>query len=105
LAEVWPVSDDWLDHLKADTVLCRCEEVRLATIRVAVAELGARDARAVKLLTRTGMGWCQGRMCGDAVACVVGRLTGATPDATEINRRTLAQPVTLGELAATEEDG
>ncbi|HEX9336444.1 MAG TPA: FAD/NAD(P)-binding oxidoreductase [Pseudonocardiaceae bacterium] len=104
LARVWPTPDGWLDGLTDDTVICRCEEVRCGTVRAAVAELGACDARAVKLLTRTGMGWCQGRICGEAVACIVGRLTNTTPDATTMARRTLAQPVTLGELARTEED-
>ena len=32
--------------------------------------MGAADARSVKLLARPGMGWCQGRMCGYAVACL-----------------------------------
>ena len=79
--------------------MCRCEEVTHGTIRAAVTDLGARDARAVKLLTRTGMGWCQGRMCGEAVACAVAELTGTTPDAAGTGRRILAQPVRLGDLA------
>ena len=100
---VWPTPDTWLDGLTDDTIICRCEEIRYEAVRTAVTNLGARDARAVKLLTRTGMGWCQGRICGEPVACVVARLTGTPQYATD--RRILAQPVTLGELATTEEDG
>ncbi|WP_369218411.1 FAD-dependent oxidoreductase, partial [Streptomyces flavofungini] len=59
----------WTGWLTDDTDVCRCEEVPAARIREAVADLGARDPRSVKLLTRAGMGWCQGRMCGTAVAC------------------------------------
>jgi hypothetical protein len=33
-------------------------------VREAVAEPGGRDARTVELLTRAGMGCCQGWMCG-----------------------------------------
>ncbi|WP_042802022.1 (2Fe-2S)-binding protein, partial [Streptomyces sp. C] len=74
---------------------CRCEEVPADRIREAVEELGARDARTVKLLTRAGMGWCQGRMCGPAVAALAG---GAqAPD-----RRPLSCPVPLRHLAALE---
>ena len=104
MADVWPTPTTWLDNLTDDTLVCRCEEVRYGTVRAAVRELGARDARAVKLMTRTGMGWCQARMCGEAVACVVAHLTGTPSDPTVLVRRTLAQPVTLGELATIEED-
>lgn len=103
LAAVYPVRDGWLDRLGEDTVVCRCEEVCHGAVREAVG-LGARDARAVKLFTRAGMGWCQGRMCGEAVAGVVSRLTGVDPDLAGVNRRILAEPVRLGELAR-EEDG
>ncbi|MFI5805921.1 NAD(P)/FAD-dependent oxidoreductase [Streptomyces sp. NPDC051561] len=86
----------WADWLRPDTDVCRCEEVTAGQIREAVDELGARDARTVKLLTRAGMGWCQGRMCGPAVSRLAqgdGRSDSA-PD-----RRPLACPLTLGELA------
>jgi NADPH-dependent 2,4-dienoyl-CoA reductase/sulfur reductase-like enzyme len=81
------------------TTICRCEEVTHGTIAAAVTELGARDPRAVKLLTRAGMGWCQGRTCGEAVACTVAHLTGTSPDPAGAGRRILAQPVRLGDLA------
>ncbi|HJD85539.1 NAD(P)/FAD-dependent oxidoreductase [Kitasatospora aureofaciens] len=84
----------WIGWLRPDTDVCRCEEVPVARILEAVEELGAGDPRTVKLLTRAGMGWCQGRMCGPAVACLSGA-TGAGPD-----RRPLACPVPLSQLAA-----
>ncbi|MGW7380954.1 FAD/NAD(P)-dependent oxidoreductase [Streptomyces sp. NPDC054794] len=87
----------WADRVTHDTVVCRCEEVTAGEVRTAVDELGAGDLRTVKLLTRAGMGWCQGRMCGPAVAGVAGcPLTAA--------RRPLARPVPLGVLAGSEED-
>ncbi|MFD8014173.1 NAD(P)/FAD-dependent oxidoreductase [Streptomyces sp. NPDC058955] len=82
----------WTGWLREETAVCRCEEVPAGRVREAVEELGATDARTVKLLTRAGMGWCQGRMCGPAVAA----LTGGEPVA---DRRPLACPVRLGELA------
>lgn len=85
----------WTGWLRPQTEVCRCEEVPVAAIREAVDELGAGDARTVKLLTRAGMGWCQGRMCGPAVACLAGPGPGgAAPDS-----RPLSCPVLLGELA------
>ncbi|MEU4114712.1 NAD(P)/FAD-dependent oxidoreductase [Kitasatospora sp. NPDC028055] len=84
----------WTGWLRPDTDVCRCEEVPVARIEEAVEELGAGDPRTVKLLTRAGMGWCQGRMCGPAVACLSG---AAEPGA---DRRPMACPVPLSQLAA-----
>ncbi|MFD2351612.1 hypothetical protein ACFSTC_23450 [Nonomuraea ferruginea] len=53
---------------------------------------GATDARSAKLLSRAGMGWCQGRVCAYPVACLVGGGQAAP-------RRPIAQPVTLAALA------
>lgn len=90
LLEAYPVRDGWRSWLADDTLVCRCEEVPLSAVREA-RELGATDARSVKLLSRAGMGWCQGRMCGYAVAC----LAGEQP---QPPRRPIAQPITLGAL-------
>jgi thioredoxin reductase len=83
----------WADWLRPETEVCRCEEVPAERITEAVQELGATDARTVKLLTRAGMGWCQGRMCGAAVACLAGQ------PAPEPDRRPFSCPVPLGRLA------
>ncbi|MEU9896241.1 NAD(P)/FAD-dependent oxidoreductase [Streptomyces phaeochromogenes] len=82
----------WTEQVTDDTVVCRCEEVPASAIREAVDELGAGDVRTVKLLTRAGMGWCQGRMCGPAVAGLA--RCPETPA-----RRPFARPVPLGVLA------
>ena len=51
---------------EADTIVCRCEDVRW----------GALDrnwsTRQAKLYTRVGMGPCQGRVCGAALECLMG---------------------------------
>ncbi|MDN3292544.1 FAD-dependent oxidoreductase [Streptomyces ficellus] len=88
----------WTDWLDDATEVCRCEEVTAGRVRHAVAELGALDARTVKLLTRAGMGWCQGRVCGQAVA----RLAGEDPAP---DRRPLSCPVPLSQLAHLPEAG
>lgn len=45
-----------------DTLICRCEDVPLQALA------GYADARSAKLATRCGMGACQGRICGSALA-------------------------------------
>jgi NADPH-dependent 2,4-dienoyl-CoA reductase/sulfur reductase-like enzyme len=50
----------------AETIVCRCEDVRLDALR---SRTGWRDA---KLQTRCGMGPCQGRICGAATEFLFG---------------------------------
>ncbi|MFF8844999.1 FAD-dependent oxidoreductase [Streptomyces sp. NPDC015127] len=89
----------WPQWLPDDTDVCRCEEITAGRVREAVTDLGAGDARTVKLLTRAGMGWCQGRMCGAAVACLAAGGGEVPPPA---GRRLFAVPVPLGTLAGLE---
>jgi len=56
--------------LKDDTIICRCEEITLGEIKDAI-QMGARSIGEVKMLTRTGMGNCQGRMCEHTVAAII----------------------------------
>jgi NADPH-dependent 2,4-dienoyl-CoA reductase/sulfur reductase-like enzyme len=48
-----------------DTLVCRCEDVSLVRL------LEHSSWRAAKLLTRCGMGPCQGRVCGPAVEALL----------------------------------
>jgi hypothetical protein len=92
LQRAYPVKPGWQGWLRDDTLVCRCEEVPVARVREAL-ELGATDARSVKLLARPGMGWCQGRICGYALSCLAGERQPGPP------RRPIAQPISLGALA------
>ncbi|MEO3751963.1 FAD-dependent oxidoreductase [Streptomyces sp. B6B3] len=97
-----PVPAGWARWLTDDTLLCRCEEVTCAAVRAAHDDLGADDARTVKLLTRAGMGWCQGRVCGFATAALTAHLAGRRPDHTDLlanASRPLAAPVPLDQIA------
>ena len=102
----YPVPAAWPRTLPDATVVCRCEEVTYGDLRHAHADLGATDARTLKMLARPGMGWCQGRICGYATAgiaaCLDGRETTAD-DLRPLSGRTPAVPVRLGELAAVAE--
>ena len=97
-----PVPRAWSGWLTPETLVCRCEEVDAGTVRRARDELGGGDARTAKLLTRTGMGWCQGRVCGFATALLAAEQEGrplGVDDLRPTARRTLATPVSLGRLA------
>jgi len=98
-----PVPAGWTTWLEASTLVCRCEEVPAGAVKDAVNELGATGARTVKQVARPGMGWCQGRTCGYAVADLTARACGRpvnTEDLAAFAHRPIATPVRLGELAA-----
>lgn len=86
----------------SETLVCRCEEVPLAAVEWALEE-GARDLQAIKLLTRLGMGLCQGRYCAPSMAAYLAHALGQTPDAVgRVNPRPPVTPVPLGALARLE---
>ena len=82
-----------------DTIVCRCEEVSAAEIRVAIEE-GARHVTEVRAVTRAGMGLCQGRMCVPTVCGLLGRWAGISPEtAGRLPPRLPARPVPIPVLA------
>jgi NADPH-dependent 2,4-dienoyl-CoA reductase/sulfur reductase-like enzyme len=101
MANAHHIGSAWTDWVEPSTVVCRCEEVDFGTL------LRVRDAtesvglRSLKLTTRAGLGLCQGRMCGRSVEHI---LAGANPrggfvDDASSDRRPIAAPIRLGELA------
>ena len=63
-----------------ETMVCRCECVTAGDIRKAASE-GCTNVNEIKLFTRCGMGRCQGRMCGPALAEIAAAELGSTTDA------------------------
>jgi NADPH-dependent 2,4-dienoyl-CoA reductase/sulfur reductase-like enzyme len=70
LSDLFTPPSGLVSLLSDDTIICRCEEVTLGEIKDAF-EKGARSIGEVKMLTRTGMGNCQGRMCEHTVASII----------------------------------
>ena len=77
-----------------DTLVCRCEDVTRAEIEQAVDD-GATEVNQVKAWTRCGMGPCQGRTCGDAVAEIVAGRVGGREAAGYFTGRLPLRPVSL----------
>ncbi|PPF55131.1 pyridine nucleotide-disulfide oxidoreductase [Clavibacter michiganensis] len=108
----------WTGWLRDDTLACRCEEVPVGRIRATARAARSTDLRSMKLATRAGLGICQGRVCGrtveqllaaEAPACGSAP-AGSSPAAVApavpgpgSDRRPIASPVRLGELAAAYE--
>ncbi|HEX7746273.1 MAG TPA: FAD-dependent oxidoreductase [Micromonosporaceae bacterium] len=107
LHRVYAIPAAVLDNVDDDTPVCRCEEVTAGVIRDAVKNLGATEPRTIKLLARPGMGWCQGRVCGFATACLTARHTGRSigeADLRAFAERPIATPTVMGHLAMLADD-
>lgn len=100
-----PIPAGWQDLLTAETTVCRCEEVTAGDIAEANGHLCAGDARTMKSMTRTGMGWCQGKVCGFAVSCMAaGPGAQASADSLRsVAKRPVATPIPLSELITPED--
>lgn len=99
LGEIYTLQSGWTKWLTDPTVVCRCEDVTWGTIRRAI-EGGTRKVRSVRGVTRCGMGYCQGRTCGPALAMTIAALTGASlGDLGDLHSRPVATPVPLVEVA------
>ena len=66
LARAFALRDELRRLARPDTVVCRCEDVACGRLD------GFASAREAKLATRAGMGPCQGRVCGPALAFLRG---------------------------------
>jgi thioredoxin reductase/bacterioferritin-associated ferredoxin len=83
-----------------DTIVCRCEEVTAKDILDAVA-IGATGPNQLKAYCRTGMGPCQGRLCGLTVTELMAQARSKSPQEIGYYRlRAPVKPITLAELAA-----
>jgi len=82
------------------TTVCRCEEVTAGEVR-ATCRAGDTHADIVKSRTRTGMGYCQGRMCGPTVQQLMADTLGTALPA-PFKPRAPLKPLPVNELVKAE---
>lgn len=86
-----------------ETLVCRCEEVTAGELRKRAVQ-GQPGPNQLKAFTRAGMGPCQGRQCGYAMAHIVAAAQNRpVADVGFYRIRPPLKPVTLGELASLDE--
>jgi len=84
----------------SETIVCRCEEVSAGQIRTSVSA-GAVGPNQMKVFLRSGMGPCQGRLCGLTVTELIADERGVSPDKVGYYRlRFPIKPLRLRELAS-----
>ena len=82
-----------------DTPVCRCELVKLETIRSLI-EGGVHDLGSLKRLCRAGMGPCQGRYCQKQIATILAEMTGKVTESEEMFAPQLPiKPILIADVA------
>jgi NADPH-dependent 2,4-dienoyl-CoA reductase/sulfur reductase-like enzyme len=87
--------------MTGEAILCRCESIRRDEFEQQLRENPhVVSSDAAKLLTRVGMGLCQGRMCGDNAVRTLARMRGlSAADVGPFQAQAPVKPVLLGVLA------
>jgi thioredoxin reductase len=89
-----------LEIMQDESVLCRCESITRRQFQSRMVEHPhIVTANAAKLLTRVGMGLCQGRSCGDNAAQLLAGLRGVpVAHIGPLQAQAPVKPVPLGRL-------
>jgi hypothetical protein len=96
----WP-GDTFIDQLISDTsIVCKCEELCARDLREMLnSNPNINTASSIKLLSRAGMGLCQGRYCHHAVTRVLAQARGLEErDVVGFTSRFPSKPLSIGHL-------
>lgn len=92
----------WTGWLTESTIVCRCEEVEYGALCSTATATASQSLRSLGLSTRAGLGICQGRICGRTIEELLSAKApgAALTDGKMSDRRPIAIPIRIGELAA-----
>ena len=91
---------DLFTAIPDQTLLCRCEGVRVGDYRGIAGLMGARELNRAKAYSRVGMGRCQGRLCGHAAAEILAGTLGVSRDSVgRLRAQPPVKPVTVASIA------
>jgi hypothetical protein len=75
LDHIYRIRPGLLDLACSDTTICRCEEISRKEMEDGI-EFGGTNISTLKVITRIGMGPCQGKMCWPTVARLIAEKEG-----------------------------
>lgn len=70
-------------NMDENTIICRCSDITLKEIRDLIKD-GYQTLEEIKRVSRTGMGPCQGRTCGNLILREIAAHTGKTISQLEV---------------------
>jgi NADPH-dependent 2,4-dienoyl-CoA reductase/sulfur reductase-like enzyme len=80
-----------------ETLICRCEEINLGTIKKTIKEEAPTNINELKRSTRAGMGHCQHKMCGHVIQEIMAaQLRVSSSEIGALRPRPPIKPVPLG---------
>ena len=77
LDQIYRLRPAVFDLAKPETVVCRCEELSRNEIEEGI-QYGGTNISTLKVMTRAGMGPCQGKMCWPSVARLIAAKQGSS---------------------------
>jgi NAD(P)H-nitrite reductase large subunit len=95
-----PGPDIW-DIVTDDCLICRCESISLADIKKA-SEEGLEGINDLKRRSRVGMGYCQGRYCGQIINEILWHFTGYKARREIFNPRIPMRPVSFETISGSD---
>lgn len=102
-AEATKPLDHYVDNIKNETIICRCEHVTAGEIRDLIRQ-GYRDINEIKAISRAGMGACGSKTCGNLILRLFREEGVPLDQVTENTRRPLFVEVPLGVFAGIPAD-
>lgn len=100
LRRAFALPADLFASIPDQTLLCRCEGVRVGDYRGIAGLMGARELNRAKAYSRVGMGRCQGRLCGHAAAEILAATLGVSRDSVgRLRSQPPVKPVTVAGIA------
>ena len=95
---LYGIRDEEISEIPDETIICRCEDVKMGDIREAVSN-GFISPGALKTSVRAGMGNCQGRTCGPIIYNLLGSVSGIEgKNFTLFSNRPPVKPVKISSL-------
>ncbi|MCE1251949.1 MAG: FAD-dependent oxidoreductase [Anaerolineae bacterium] len=102
--EITQPLDHYVEHIKDDMIVCRCERVTAGEIRGLI-QKGYRDINEIKIVTRAGMGACGSKTCSAIIHRLFIEEGINSNEIVEGTKRPLFMEVPLGIFAGEDQPG